>query len=299
VAAGAGNGRAVATAGRVRRALADRGWSSRLEAFDDLAAVGRWAALCRPSFSHLIAVGGDATMSAAALAALRHDVPLLPVPTGFGNLFGRTFAHPRWAEAVVDLLDHGEVMRIDAGELDGEIFLAHESWGALEDVQMMVEEHGALPKWRLLRLAAYFKHATRVLPARTLPSIRVEVDGALLAADAALVTVANVRTYGPFLPLTPAASPIDGALDVFVVRRTTTRRFWTAILGRLFRLPGLGADVSLVQGRRVSVTVAGRQAERIRCLPAAVPLVVPGGCSERLTLDLGVSRPLLSRSEVA
>jgi hypothetical protein len=49
----------------------------------------------------------------------------------------------------------------------------------------------------------------------------------------------------------------------------------------------------------VSVTVAGRQTERIRCLPAAVPLVVPAGCSERLTLDLGVSGPLLSRSEVA
>jgi diacylglycerol kinase family enzyme len=42
--------------------------------------------------SYLVAIGGDATVSAAA--AMRLSVPYVPVPSGFGNLFTSMFEHP-------------------------------------------------------------------------------------------------------------------------------------------------------------------------------------------------------------
>jgi diacylglycerol kinase family enzyme len=84
-------------------------------------------------------MGGDATLSAAALAAVRCGVPFVPVPRGFGNIFARVFGHPDGADAIVALLEHGEIWKVDVGQADGEIFLSHRSFGFLEDVQNAVE----------------------------------------------------------------------------------------------------------------------------------------------------------------
>ena len=53
-----------------------------------------------------------------------------------------------------------------------------------------------------------------------------------------LVTVANVETYRDFLSLTPAASPIDGRLDVFVIPRTSKWGLARRLLRLKLRLPG-------------------------------------------------------------
>jgi len=81
----------------------------------NLAALRQWAETCEPDFSHLICIGGDATLSAAAHAAIRTDVPFVPVPNGFGNLFARVFGFPDRAEGVVALLETGQVRRVDVG----------------------------------------------------------------------------------------------------------------------------------------------------------------------------------------
>jgi diacylglycerol kinase family enzyme len=109
-----------------------------------------------------------------------------------------------------------------------------------------------------------------------LAPITVDVDGVRVADEAVLVTVANVETYRDFLPLTPAASPIDGRFDVFVIPRTSKLGLaWR--LGRLkLRLPGRFRGVSLHRGRTV---VVGRGAERetLRVVRRAVPLLLPPG----------------------
>src|SRR5262245_43569773 len=67
-----GDGRALAMAQRINDAIQLEGWATRLQSFDDLKDLARWSAACRPAFSHLVCIGGDSTMSACALAAVRH-----------------------------------------------------------------------------------------------------------------------------------------------------------------------------------------------------------------------------------
>ena len=101
---GSGAGRALRTARRLATLLRRRGRESSLRTFGNLAALRRWAETCEPDFSHLVCVGGDATMSAAAHAAIRLDLPFVAVPQGFGNVFARTFHYPNRPEAVASLL---------------------------------------------------------------------------------------------------------------------------------------------------------------------------------------------------
>jgi diacylglycerol kinase family enzyme len=198
---GSGEGRARKTARRMAALLDRRGDRHAVHTFHDLARLTEWARTCGPGFSHLVCVGGDATLSAAALASLRLGVPFVPVPNGFGNVFARVFRHPDRAEAVLDLLDDGEVRRVDVGFAGDEPFLSHRSYGFLEEVQQAVERGRRQPRHRLLRHLAYYRVAQEVLSRVPSSPIRVEVDGKLVARDAMLLTVANVETYRGFLSL--------------------------------------------------------------------------------------------------
>jgi diacylglycerol kinase (ATP) len=281
---GSGEGRATATARTLRSILEKRGDTTAIRTYQSLAALTRWAKTCEAAdFTHLVCVGGDATQSAAAAAAMRLSVPFVPVPNGFGNIFARAFGHPDKAEAVAELLDCGKVRRVDVGMIDDEeIFLSHHSYGPLQQIQDTVEKGRGQPKSRVARYLAYLGMAKRFLIDARPPSLRVEVDGTLVADGALLVTVANVETYRGFLSLTPTASPIDGLFDVFIVPRMSKLRLATLLLRLKLKIPGRWNDALLFRGRRVTVTVNGRQREELRTVRRALPLLVPPGSIDML-----------------
>lgn len=280
---GSGNGRARSTARRLQKALARRGYEAHIQTFADLERLLEWSATCEPTFSHLVGVGGDATLSAAVAAAVRLSIPFVPVPNGFGNMFARAFGFADQTRRVIELFERGQIRRVDVGIRNGrEIFLSHRSYGVLEEIQQAVERDGTQPRSRVLRLLAYYLMAERLLVTAPLPSIRVEVEGVLLAEDAALVTVANVETYRGFLSLTPMASPIDGLFDVFVIPGASKLRVWTRIFKILVGLPGQWDGVVLCRGRGVRVTVDGRPPDELAVRRRAFPLLVLPESVERL-----------------
>src|SRR5215471_7842211 len=191
---GSGEGRAMTTAHQLQGILEQRGHTTAIQSHSNLATLTRWARTCEADFTHIVCVGGDATQSAAAAAAVRLSVPFVPVPSGFGNIFARAFGHPDEPDAVADLLEQGEVLRVDEGVVDNEeIFLSHHSYGLLQQIQDTVEKGRGQPKSRVARYLAYWGMAKRFLVDTKPPSLRVEVDGRLVAERAALVTVANVE----------------------------------------------------------------------------------------------------------
>ncbi len=277
---GSGEGRARGIARRLVRVLRRRGSTVTVERFDDLQALTEWARTSSPFFGVLFCVGGDATQSAAARLAHRLRIPLVPIPTGFGNLFASVFGHPSSPRRAARLLADGEVRMVDVGIAEGpageELFLSHKSYGFLDQVQERVEEGRRMPRPRGRRLLAYHATAIRAVCSTPLTPISVEVDGVPVAPDAVLVTVANVETYRDFLPLTPTASPVDGRFDVFVIPRTSRLGLaWRLFLLRL-RLPGRWRGASLHRGRTVVIRREGRQ-ETLRVVRRALPLLLPPG----------------------
>jgi diacylglycerol kinase (ATP) len=291
---GSGEGRALGLARRLRRLLRRRGRRATIRAFDDLAGLVRWAESAACETSHVICVGGDATLSAAARAAIRCDAPLVPVPTGFGNIFATVFRHPRRARHVAMLLECGEARRVDVGVATTpsgqDIFLSHRSYGLLEQVQTSAERGRRQPRRRLLRYLWYWGVAYRFLFRSPLASFSVEVDGRPVADDAVLVTVANVETYHGFLSLTPSASPIDGLFDVAVIPRISKPRLLWRLLRLLLQLPGRWSGLTLYRGHRVVVTTPRRR-EELAVRRRALPLVVPRGAVEALAARTAADAP--------
>ena len=278
---GSGEGRARGVARRLGRLLRRRGSTVTTQAFDTLPSLVEWARTCGPKFDVICCVGGDATQSAAALLARRHRIPFVPIPTGFGNLFARVFGHHSSAREVARLLDEGEIRLVDVGVAGDELFLSHKSYGFLDQIQEAVEDGRRQPRDRVRRLAAYYWTAVRAVWRTPLAPLGVEVDGVLAADQAVLVTVANVETYRDFLSLTPAASPVDGRLDVFVVPRTSKWGLAWRLLRIKLRLPGRWRGVSVYRGREVViVSAAGR--ETLRVVRRVLPLLLPPGAIERL-----------------
>jgi diacylglycerol kinase (ATP) len=284
---GSGSGRALGTARAIETALRRGGQPVRLEAFGDLASLGRWASRVSGRFQRLVCVGGDGTHSAAAVAALRLGVPFVPVPSGFGNLFARSLGQPARAERVIELLRQGRVVRVDAGLRNGQLFLCQESFGLIADIQRHTEASVVAPRAAWRRQLAYYRAALHHLRRAPLPSLRVAVDGQLVARDAAIVTVANVPTYGPWLPLAPAASPVDGRFDVFVMRATTKREVVANLLRFHLRLPGAARRAILCRGTRVAVTGPRPRRDELELIPGGLAVLVPPAVADRLERKAG------------
>jgi diacylglycerol kinase (ATP) len=278
---GSGAGAARQIARRLSRLLGRRRWQAEMESFHDLESLRRWAATADGEFSHIVCIGGDATQSAAAVAAIRSEAAFVPVAAGFGNLFAGVFGLPNRAEAVIELLERGERRRVDVGAVGDELFLSHRSYGLLEQVQQVAERGRRQPKNRMLRYLWYWSVGRRFLFSTPLAGFQVEVDGARVADDAVLVTVANVETYRGFLNLTPSASPIDGMFDVFVIPRVGKLRLAWRLASLLLRLRGRWNGVRLYRGRRVTVTTPRRR-EVLETRRRALPLLVPPGALEAL-----------------
>lgn len=282
---GSGEGRASATARRLAARLRRRGHDVDLRSFADLAALADWAQRCPPGASHVICIGGDATLSAAAAASIRDKTPFVPVPNGFGNVFAQVFGYPSHAGEVLRLLDEGEVRPVDVGvvrrDAGDEVFLSHRSYGFLEHIQQVAERGRNQPRRRILRYLYYYGVAHRFLFRTRLAPFQVAIDGTAVADDAVLVTVANVETYRGFLPLTPTASPIDGLFDVFVVPRVSKAGLLLRLVRLMLGLPGRWRGVALYRGRRVTVMTPWRR-EELAVRRRALPLLVPPGAIEAL-----------------
>jgi diacylglycerol kinase (ATP) len=270
---GSGNGQALATARQLHGALGARRGGARLEVFDDLDSLRRWARAGDAGFSHLICVGGDGTQSAAAPAAMRRSVPFLPVPSGFGNLFAGALGHSPRVDRVLRALDSGEVVRVDVGVRGGEPFLCQEGFGLLSEIQARAEASKRRPRGRWRRSLAYYRMAIRYLRKMAPKPLRVTVDGRVIAHDAIVVVVANVPSYGPWLPLTPEASPVDGRFDVFALGGTKLGAL-ARLLRVHLRIPGTDRTMRLLRGRHVSIAAPGAAPTDLRVLSGQLPVVV-------------------------
>ena len=270
---GSGNGRALDKARALRAALRARGHRTKLDVFPDLTALHRWVAAPPFPFSLVVCVGGDGTLDTVAAAAAARSAPLLAVGSGFGNLFARALGQPTRVERAVALVERGEVVHVDVGLRNRNTFVCQESFGLLDQIQQTTE---ATPtsrlRWR--RSIAYYQTALHHLRAAPLPSLRVVVDGRVVTTDAVIVTVANVETYGPWLPLTPEASPTDGVLDVFVMRARSRREIVARLLKRQLRLDANDAGAFIRRGRHVSVVAPGRRPQELHVLPRRLPVIV-------------------------
>jgi len=240
----------------------------------------------------VVAVGGDGTVHVALQEIGGTDVPLGIIPCGTGNDLARSLGlRARDAEAAADVVLTGATRTLDLARATGadgasRLFatvLASGFDSRVNDRANRMRFPRGASRYSLAILAevALLAGAAYRADLELADGSTERVDGELL-----LAAVGNVRTYGGGIPISPAADPTDGLLDVVLVRALSRTRL-VRLLPRVYRGTHLG--IREVSSHRVrAVTLAspagtayadgdalGPLPMRIEVLPRALTVFAP------------------------
>ena len=162
--------------------------------------------------SLVVAWGGDGTMNEVARALAFGSAALALVPAGSGNGLARDLGIPLQAEAALALAGNGRRRRIDAGEVNGQMFFNVAGVG----LDARVAKAFAAKKGRR-GLAGYVQAGTRELLRYRAQPYELEWDGGASAGKKLFIALANSRQYGSHGCIAPAARVDDGRFDLVVV----------------------------------------------------------------------------------
>ena len=187
----------------------------------DLASSVR-RAVERDQCSTIVAAGGDGTVNAVVNAIMALAPELRPrlaiVPLGTANDFAGSLLIPDDIPNVVASIRDGDyvpvdVVRISAGKF--ERFYANVAAGgnSVQVSESLTEEIKAT--WGSL---CYVRGAIGVLGDMKTFRVKANMDGELIELDSWGVLVANGRTNAGRIPVAPLASPIDGLMDIVIVK---------------------------------------------------------------------------------
>ncbi|MFE4197776.1 diacylglycerol/lipid kinase family protein [Paenarthrobacter sp. NPDC056912] len=233
----------------------------------------------------LVVVGGDGMVHLAVNALAGLDVPLGIVPSGTGNDVARLLGLPlnRTAAACGRLLAAWEAggRRIDTGLVTAAGRSTYFAGVLSAGFDAAVNERAN--SWRWPRGKGRYNLAMlRELYALRGIEYSVTADGVYWKQRALLMSVANGRSIGGGMKITPDAEPNDGWLDLFVVKPLSRLRF-LAVFPKVFAGKHTGHPaVEIRRVRKVRLeadgVVAYADGERVAALPVDVE-IVPGGLS--------------------
>jgi diacylglycerol kinase family enzyme len=183
----------------------------------------------RGDLDAVIAAGGDGTVSAVAagVVASRADIALGVIPLGTLNHFAKDLG-VRDLETAVNAIAAGETRRIDAGEVNGRVFINNSSIGLYPEIVVQRDEHQKATgagKWRAMLRAAW-----RMLIRFPLLHVAVVLAGKMFSARTPVVFVGN-NEYEIGLGALGVRKRLDaGAISVYTMRTTSRlRMLWIAI----------------------------------------------------------------------
>ena len=235
----------------------------------------------------VVAAGGDGTVGLIA-NQLPAGTPLTVLPLGTENLLARSFGlNP---ENVAQAIRQGACLQLDAGEVNGRLFLLMFSCGLDAAVveRLHARRRGHISHW------SYLRPILGAIRSYRYPELRVyfepagELESATQEIAARWVFLNNLPIYALRIPIVPNAVGTDGALDLCSFRRGSLPAALWYLLGVLLRRHQRWKDCTTARVKAVRIESdqpvpfqldgdpGGQLPVRIRILPQRITLVVPG-----------------------
>lgn len=212
------------------------------------------AAVATGSPTFLAVAGGDGTIRCAAGVVAGTDMPLLPIPAGTLNHFSREIGIATLEDA--GRAATGDVLRVDLGEVNGEVFVNNAGIGVYPRILRDRKVH----QKRFSKSTATVVASWNQL--RKLHKFSVTVEGKTFRAW--MVFVGNGRYGKSLLDLSSRESLEGGVLDVRILR----------------------ADGKLARLRAIVALLCGRLDQSRMTVVGAVPEVELGFDRERVDVAL-------------
>ena len=160
----------------------------------------------------VVVCGGDGTVHFAAAGLVGTETELAVLPVGTGNDVASALGISSDTVTAAHQLVGGATRRIDAGEVNGRVFLCVLGVGmdteALGVVHRSPLRRGKfLYTWAALR--TLFTYEPRV--------VRITTEDMVYEGPVLFTAVTNTRTYAGGIPIAPSADIADGKLDLCVI----------------------------------------------------------------------------------
>jgi YegS/Rv2252/BmrU family lipid kinase len=234
----------------------------------------------------LVACGGDGTVNAVATAALEIGKPLGVLPLGTLNNFSKDLGIPQDLAEAIKVVADAQTERVDAGEVNGQIFINNSSIGLYPRIVRRREQQQRLGrgKW-----SAAFWAALKVLRFSHFLRVKLIVDGQEIRRKTPFVFVGN-NDYDMDLYNIGRRERLDaGRLSVYLLRRGgrwgVIVMLLKTIIGRVKQwddFEGIHTDELTIVSRKKRLPVAfdGEVAVmetplEYRTLPRALEVIVP------------------------
>lgn len=193
----------------------------------------------------IITIGGDGTVHLAIQHLVGIDLFLGHIPFGTGNDIARDMGlTTKWETGLDHLLDAlrtGEPTLVDVMEITGSHGTAYGLAIVSAGVDAIVNQE-ANTYTRPHGHARYLRAIIAKLPGYRPRTYRVEVNGQTNTARALLVAVANLRSFGGGLTLSPKSDGQDGLLEMLVAKPMSLLEFG-GIFPKVYKGTHLDSDI--------------------------------------------------------
>ena len=221
----------------------------------DLSRIAKQALERRPAL--IVAGGGDGTINAVASAVIGTDTVLGVLPLGTLNHFARDLRIPADLEGAVRVIANGRDTRIDAGEVNGRVFINNSSLGLYPSLVYHREQQQmrlGRSKWNALFWAS-------LLMLRRYPvlRVRVKVNGNDLVCKTPLVFVGNNEYKMEGLDIGMRERIDSGMLSLYIPRREGRLGLLRIVLRALFRRLSRADDFIGLRATEFSVETTRRR----------------------------------------
>ncbi len=237
-----------------------------------IAAKQKLANIPNQTLKGLIVVGGDGTINMAVQFLAKSKIPLGVIPAGTGNDFARTLGL-NLKEPISNLEKYlsEDPSLIDLGVVDSHYFTQILSTG----FDSLVNERAN----RIHRIKGRMKYNISIvleLLKFQPKNYAFRIDQVNFESKAMLIAVANGKSYGGGMLVSPNSDPNDGLLDVMIVGPVTKLEF-LKVFPKVYR--GQHVDhpaVKFISGKQIEIdsnAIAYADGERVGKLPVKVEVV--------------------------
>jgi diacylglycerol kinase family enzyme len=259
-----GLGQSRELAERLEVLFREAGWSSAVHLAEDPDALRAAVQAARASGAAVIvAGGGDGTVSLVGAELAGSGIALGILPLGTLNHLARDLGIPLDPAEAVEVILAGHRTTIDAGEINGRVFLNNASLGLYPQIVRQRQRYAAKGwlKWLVAILVTI-----KVLARHRAMGIRLEVDDAVILRRTPIVFVGNNEYRAAGLAAGSRPSIAGGRLAIYIVNAGARRHpirllrlAWDMVLGTALdrdRLELVRARAATVDSRRSRVYVA-------------------------------------------
>lgn len=163
-------------------------------------------------FTHIVAVGGDGTISDVAKALINSNAILGVIPIGSGNGFARSLCIPTDPKKALELFFKGKTKTIDTLSINGHSCLGVAGIGFDATVSQSFSEKTTRG------LFTYISVILSKFPTYVAKNYELIIDGKPAVEKAFILCFANTNQYGNNAVIAPDAEIDDGFLDIAIIR---------------------------------------------------------------------------------